>query len=129
MFDINKLPPPRGVFSRVRSARVGATEWLFVSGVAASVNTPTDAASQTRVVFEMIAGMLSERGATLGDIVKITAFLADMSDYDAYNAVRNELFSTYSEPPASSTVEARLVKPEFLVEVEAIALIDTGDHP
>lgn len=124
MYDIDSLPPARGAFSRIKVVQAGSAKWLFVSGVAASVNTPPDAGSQTRIVFDIIAGLLNQHGASLRDIVKVTAFVADMADYDAYNAVRNELFSVYDDPPASSTVEARLVKPEFLVEVEAVALLD-----
>ena len=126
MYDVTTLPPPRGAFSRVKAVEIGSAKWLYVSGVAASVNTPPDAGSQTKIVFDIIDGLLSQHGASLREVVKVTAFIADMADYKAYNDVRNEIFSAYENPPASSTVEARLVTPKFLVEVEAVAVIDTG---
>lgn len=42
----------------------------------------------------------STAGSGLSDIVKITVFLADIREYHAYNAVRNELFANIDPPPA-----------------------------
>lgn len=66
------------------------------------------------------------RGQIFGEIsliweipVKITTFLTDINNYAAYSKVRSEAFPT--SPPASSTViVAGLVRPEFLVEIEAV---------
>ena len=53
------------------------------------------------------------------DVIKITTFLTDISNYPGFSKVRSETFP--DSPPASSTVVvAGLVRPEFLVEVEAI---------
>ena len=55
----------------------------------------------------------------MADVVKITCFLTDVANYPAYSKVRSETFP--SDPPASSTVVvAGLVRPELLVEVEAV---------
>jgi enamine deaminase RidA (YjgF/YER057c/UK114 family) len=53
------------------------------------------------------------------DVVKITAFLTNVADYPAYNKVRSETFP-YSPPASSTVIVAGLVRPEFLVEVEAV---------
>lgn len=124
----SSMPPPRGTFSRVRSVPMGTSKLLFVSGVAASKAPPRGAAEQTEVVFRTIERLLQEHGASLRDVVKITAFLANIGDYDEYNSVRNRLFAEHPAPPASSTVEARLVDPEFRVEIEAIAILDTANN-
>jgi 2-iminobutanoate/2-iminopropanoate deaminase len=61
-------------------------------------------------------------GATMQDVVKITCFLTDVNNYPGYGKVRSETWP--SSPPASSTViVAALVRPEFLVEVEAVVRI------
>ncbi len=61
-------------------------------------------------------------GATMRDVVKTTTFLTDVAGYPAFSRVRAETFP--SNPPASSTViVAALVRPEFLVEVDAIVHI------
>ena len=59
------------------------------------------------------------------DVVKITCFLTDVANYGAYGIVRSETFP--NDPPASSTViVAGLVRPEYLVEVEAVVYLPGG---
>jgi enamine deaminase RidA (YjgF/YER057c/UK114 family) len=66
-----------------------------------------------------IRGVVTAAGGRMEDVAKITCFLTDMENYPAYAKVRLETWP--SNPPASSTVGvAALVRPEFLVEVEAI---------
>jgi 2-iminobutanoate/2-iminopropanoate deaminase len=73
---------------------------------------------QTRQVLANVGACLEAAGCTLADVVKVTAFLVDLTDFEAYNAVYRE---TFAEPyPARSTVQAGLVPP-FLVEIEVVA--------
>lgn len=77
-----------------------------------------DAESQTRQVLENLRLVLAAAGCGLADVIKVNAFLADMGDFDAYNAVYREYFH---EPyPVRSTVQAGLAA-GFLVEIEAMA--------
>ena len=105
--------------------RVG--EFLFVSGQAAADNDGNtvgvgDCEAQTRHVMSRIRAIVEAAGASLSDVVKITTFLTDVNDYAAFGKVRSETFP--SSPPARSTViVAALVRPEFLVEVEAVVHI------
>ena len=105
--------------------RVG--EFLFTSGnVANDANGnlvgPGDCEAQSRQVMSNIRAIVEAAGASMSDVVKITCFLTDVNDYAAYGRVRSETFS--SSPPASSTViVAALVRPEFLVEVEAVGRV------
>lgn len=105
--------------------RVG--DLLFVSGqVAQDGNGNTvgigDCEAQTRQVMARIQTIVESAGATLADVVKITTFLVNLADYPAFSRVRSETFP--ENPPASSTVVvAALVRPEFLVEVEAVVHI------
>jgi len=105
--------------------RVG--ELLFTSGnVANDANGnlvgPGDCEAQSRQVMANIRAIVEAAGASMSDVVKITCFLTDVNDYAAYGRVRSETFS--SSPPASSTViVAALVRPEFLVEVEAVVRV------
>jgi 2-iminobutanoate/2-iminopropanoate deaminase len=73
---------------------------------------------QTRQALENLRACLNAAGCELVDVLKVTAFLADLGDFQAYNAVYREFFE---EPyPARTTVGAAL--PEgILVEIEAIA--------
>ena len=105
--------------------RVG--ELLFVSGqiaqdAAGNAVGVGDCAAQTRQVMSRIRTIVAAAGATMSDVVKITTFLVNLDDYPAFSRVRSETFP--DSPPASSTVVvAALVRPEFLVEVEAIVHI------
>ena len=65
---------------------------------------------------------LEAGGSSLDRLVKTTVFLADMRLFEAMNAVYREMIP---EPrPGRSTVEARLARPELLVEIEGIAVVD-----
>ena len=105
--------------------RVG--ELLFVSGQVAQGNDGNtvgigDCEAQTRQVMSRIRTIVEAAGASMADVVKITTFITDIADYPAFSKVRSETFP--NDPPASSTVVvAGLVRPEFLVEVEAVVHI------
>jgi 2-iminobutanoate/2-iminopropanoate deaminase len=120
------LPPgltPNPAFSP--AIQVG--ELLFVSGQVAQDNDGKtvgvgDCEAQTRHIMSRIRTIAEAAGATMADVVKITTFLTDIANYQAFSKVRAATFP--SNPPASSTViVAGLVRPEFLVEIEAVVHI------
>ena len=80
-----------------------------------------DIVEQTRQVFANIKTVLALGGATMDDVVKITTYLPDMSLYKGFSQVRAEAFP--DGVPASTAVSAALVRPELLVEIEAVAVI------
>jgi enamine deaminase RidA (YjgF/YER057c/UK114 family) len=102
---------------------------LFISGTA-SVNEDGesvhagDVGAQTRRTFSNIKGLLESEGADWHDIIRTTCYLADFRDYDAFNEVRNAFYleEKLDPLPASTCIEARICRPELLVEVEAIAM-------
>jgi len=77
-----------------------------------------DLDGQCRRVFENLRTCLRAGGCELTDVIKVTAFLADLADFQAFNGIYREYFQ---EPyPARTTVGVAL-PPGVLVEVEAIA--------
>jgi 2-iminobutanoate/2-iminopropanoate deaminase len=81
-----------------------------------------DVASQTRQTIENLRAILEAGGSSLDKLVKTTVFLADLRTFEEMNAVYREMIP---EPrPGRSTVEARLARPEILVEIEGIAVAD-----
>ena len=79
--------------------------------------------AQARQCFRNVEAALRAAGASMDDVTKITCFLVNADDYPAYARVRQELFP--SDGPASSTVIVKaLVRPEFLVEIEAVAVVE-----
>jgi reactive intermediate/imine deaminase len=123
-------PPP---FRRYYSSAVRATagDILFVSGQVAwddkgEVVCPGDGPGQARKVFENISTVLAAHGATLDDIVKITVFVTDLTWFDELSELRERLFS--ENGPASTIVQvSRLVQPELMIEVEAVATVGDLD--
>ena len=80
-----------------------------------------DAAAQTRQVLSNVTSILLEGGATLTDVLKCNVYLSDIRYFQAMNDVFAEFFPV--DPPARTTVEARLATPAMLVEIEAIAWV------
>ena len=113
---------PRG-FSP--ATRVGSA--VFVSGqVSADADGGLvgegDCGTQAEQCFANVESALKAAGASMDDVTKITAFLVNTDDYPAYGAVRLRHFP--EDGPASSTVIIKaLVRPEYLVEIEAIAVV------
>ena len=103
---------------------------LFISGTA-SVNDKGesihdgDIKAQTRRTLDNITGLLASEGADWHDIVRTTCYLADFRHYDEFNEIRNVYYEQkkLNPLPASTCIEARICRPELLVEIEAIAMI------
>ena len=119
------LSKPTG-YTHVVEVTGGRT--LYVSGQialdpAGVVVGPGDLRAQTRQVFENLKSALAASGATLDDIVKITVFMTDASQIQTFREVRDQYFT--KEFPASTLVQVvRLARPELLIEVEAVAVVE-----
>jgi enamine deaminase RidA (YjgF/YER057c/UK114 family) len=111
-----------------QATQVGDT--IYVAGQVAQdpdgkLVGPNDMAAQSRQVFANIEAILAVAGATMSDVTKITAYVTDMSRYGEYSTVRAEVFP--KAQMASATVASpTLVRSDFLVEVEAIAVVGCG---
>ena len=100
---------------------------IFVSGQVAfdsdgSIVGVDDIGAQTRQAFRNLAAVLEAAGATFADVAKLTYFVRDVEAVGVIRAVRDEFLDT-GNPPASTLVEvSRLIAPELLIEIEAIAI-------
>lgn len=87
-----------------------------------------DLRAQCRRTFQNITALLSSEGATWHDIVRTSCYLRDIDrDYEAFNEERTAFYREQQlDPlPASTGIQARLCRPELLVEIEAIAMFRT----
>jgi reactive intermediate/imine deaminase len=122
------LSKPTG-YTHVVEATGGRT--LYISGQiavdqAGAVVGKGDLRAQTRQVFENLKAALAASGATLDHVVKITVFMTDVAELQAFREVRDSYFT--KQPPASSLVQVvRLVRPELMIEVEAVAVVESRD--
>lgn len=112
-------------FSFDPGVKVGETIWVSgqvaLDGDGALVGGD-DMRAQAEKVFQNIAEVLAEGGATMNDVVKITAWLTDMSRFAEYNAARSAAF-TNKLPASSAVVSPQLAFPNLLVEVEVVAVL------
>ncbi len=116
-------PPPLAPYSPgFRSGRFVCTAGMLALDADGNLIGGGDAGAQTRQVMENIKRILEAAGGSLEDIVYNMIFLKDLADYQAMNEVYGSYFP--QTPPARACVQAGLVKPEFLVEIAATAVID-----
>lgn len=112
-------------YSHLAEVRGGRT--VYMSGQIAlnaegNVVGRGDFTAQARQVFQNVEQALAEVGLTFHAVVKLTFFLTDFAYLQQMRAVRDE-FVNVAAPPASSAVQvARLVHPDLMIEVEAIAV-------
>jgi 2-iminobutanoate/2-iminopropanoate deaminase len=117
-------------FSRGLRLDLGGIAILLISGTASvGPNGESlhigDFRAQTRRTFENITALLAAEGATWKDIVRTTCYLRDIDrDYAEFNDERTAFYQAQGlDPlPASTGIQAKLCRPELLVEIEAIAM-------
>jgi len=119
------MPSAHGYTQMV--AVTGST-MLYISGQVATdragqVVGAGDLRAQTQQIFENIQAGLQAAGATFEHVVKIQLYLLDITQIQIVRDVRDRYINTQS-PPASTAVEVRrLVRDEFLIEIDAIAAL------
>lgn len=101
---------------------------VFIAGqvaldAAGNVVGKDDFHAQIRQVFQNLDAAVKAAGGTFHDVIKLNSYLLDLSHLATFRAVRDE-YIDLKNPPASTAVQVpRLFRPEFLVEVEAIAVV------
>ena len=111
-----------------RAVRVGPI--VTVSGTAplgpdGRTVAPGDAGAQARRCLEIIAAALESAGASLKHVVRTRTLLTRIEDWEAVAAVHGEFFRAVR--PANTIMQVgRFIDPEWLVELEADAVIDDG---
>jgi 2-iminobutanoate/2-iminopropanoate deaminase len=120
-------------FSRGMRIDLNGLTILLISGTASidedgrSVHIG-DFRAQLRRTYENLTGLLASEGATWHDIVRTSCYLRDIDrDYEVFNDERTKFFAEQGlDPlPASTGIQAKLCRPELLVEIEAIAMFRT----
>ena len=128
---------PEGIHIRMMAGQPAYTQVVAVSGTGKMVfvagQLARDAAgncvgkgdmrAQIRQVGENLKTCLAAAGASLADIVKTNTYVTDYEAYAKHADMRMQYFGPAT--PTSTTVEVRrLAGPDFMIEVEAIAVLD-----
>jgi enamine deaminase RidA (YjgF/YER057c/UK114 family) len=82
-----------------------------------------DIEAQTRRVFKRIRAVLEAGGATMADVVRTTTYITDHSHRPITNELRREYFEGPNYPTNTLLVVAGLALPEYLVEIDAMAVL------
>jgi 2-iminobutanoate/2-iminopropanoate deaminase len=122
------LGPPLGLYSHGMTA--GPGELVVVAGqvgmAAGQVVGPGDVGKQTRQALANIEAVLRAAGSSMRDVVRLQTFLTNADDIEGFMAARRDAFPAYFPdgvyPPNTLLIVSRLVNPELLVEIEAMAV-------
>ena len=94
-------------------------------GVRADGTIPEDIESQTSVCLENIEAILLEAGLSRNSIVRLNAYVIDRKHMEGYMNVRDRFTAALNCKPTSTLmIVSGFTRPEFLVEVEALAIVD-----
>ena len=119
----NKAPAAIGPYSQ-------AIQWgdvVFISGQVAFIPSTTELNNDTfenevNQVIDNLDAICKEAGGSLDNILKLSIFLTDLSNFDAVNSLMKERFS---EPfPARSTIEVSRLPKDVNIEMDAILSIE-----
>ncbi|NYT25011.1 RidA family protein [Alcaligenaceae bacterium] len=123
----------RDLFAEVVTVK-GPGTTLYLSGIGAEalgaragdIQHPGDVYAQTRLAYGKAAQVLAKHGASLADVVKITAYLLDARMLPEYHRARREAFEGLPPPAHTLLVIAALAWPGMLVEVDLTAVTGHG---
>ena len=119
------LPPSVG-YSQAASVRDGRL--VYIAGQVAmdpsgKLVGPGDFRAQAEQTFENLKAALAASGASFDNVVKLNSYFVDIKQVPAFREVRDKYING-THPPVSTAVEVRrLVREEWLIEVEAIAVV------
>lgn len=124
--DPPAVAAPFGPFAQVTVAPPGG-RLVWCSGAVAvdadgEIVGRGDIVAQTRQVMENLRLGLEAAGATFADVVKVNNYVVDADEYPKIAPIREEYLT--APYPASTLIEVkRLIYPELLVEIEAVAVV------
>ena len=105
---------------------------IFVSGMppvdSQGQTVEGDVTVQTRRVMDNLKIILEEAGASMDGVVRTTLFYTHREDYMAIDAVYREYFDK-TVPSRSAVIVAGLVRPEWRLEIDAIATVPASGGP
>jgi len=128
---VERQAGPAGLsFSNSLRVQESGGTWVYVSGQfgtdEAGTITHGGLASEAKAALENVLQAVREAGGTAADVVKITAYVTSLGDYQRYNEVRQEVFGS-SLPTSTAVAVAGLIIPGASIEIDAVAFVPDGE--
>lgn len=120
----SELPVPAAYSNGIEVSASART--LYVAGqiaIAADGSVPEGIEAQTRLAFENVGLVLKAAGMDFKDIAKSTIYMTNPDDYPTFGKIRTEILGD-TKPASTLVYISGLVRPEFLVEIDVIAVSD-----
>lgn len=110
------------------SRAIVADGWVFVAGTTGVDQSTGElvegVVAQCAKALEIIEKALTEAGSSLNDVVRVTYYLPDRSDFEPCWPLLRQAFG--QARPAATMVQAELIDPEMKIEIEVTARIPNG---
>jgi enamine deaminase RidA (YjgF/YER057c/UK114 family) len=111
-----------GYSRAVKVGNVVEVTGTVASGPDGQVVGMNDAYTQTKYIYKKIEEVLKRAGAEMKNVVRVRMFVTDISRWQDYGKAHSEFFKEIK--PCNTMVEvSALIEPEYLIEIEATAVI------
>jgi enamine deaminase RidA (YjgF/YER057c/UK114 family) len=126
-FSTIATPEARPVANYKMATRMDGGRLLYVSGQVAwdasgNIVGKGDVGAQARQTFQNLRQVLQAAGGDLGNLMKMTTYITRIEHRPALAEARSEVF--HGELPASTLIVVKsLFHPDFLIEVEGVAVV------
>jgi enamine deaminase RidA (YjgF/YER057c/UK114 family) len=126
-FSTIATPEAKPVANYKMGTRMEGGRLLYISGQVAwdssgNIVGKGDARAQARQAFENLRGVLQAAGGDMANLMKITTYITKIENFPAVAEARSAVFQ--GELPASTLIVVKaLFHPDFLVEVEGVAVV------
>lgn len=116
-----------GISRAVCAGRIVSVAGTAPIGTDGKTVAPGDAAKQARRCFEIVRAALEQLGASLADVTRTRILLTRIEDWESVCAVHGEFFADVR--PANTVMQVvRFIDPDWLVEIEADAVLEIEEH-
>ena len=123
MIQKEYIDPSEG-FSQTVIVKTGNYKTLYISG---QIGSGTDLESQTHATFKNLETQLHQANATFKDVVKMNTYIVNFkpeTDLPIFRKVRKEFLGTENYPASTLVGVESLGRKEWLIEIEAVAVIE-----
>lgn len=128
------IAKPLSTYSQMAEVTGGKT--VYIAGQVAidpagNLVGGTDFRAQVEQVFKNIKAAVEAAGGDMSSVVKTNYYCAeavDPSQFPALREIRDKYINTAAPPTSTFVVVKRLARPEYLLEIEAVAVIPTNSH-